>query len=812
LSPVEVSVPESFNPYARWLGIERAGGPSNHYELLRIALFQSDPQVISAAADAQMAKIRGIRPGDHVAEWQQVLDALAAAKKCLCDQQQKARYDEALRQRLAKQSGEASRSDLAKAEQKRDASPTSAAPAVPGKNLLPPAKPGIQKPGIQKPGIQKPATPMVEVEEQKPKPLNPLPPRRAASPTVTGAPPVGSGSPTPIASPFIPAGFPNRPLPGAPVLRQPLPSPGMVRGAGGAGTMRELPSAVPAMPLPTTPLPSAVPSFPAAGPAGQEFFDSLVKEPAAPSDETELNDQPGAARSPTNGASANPASELDAVELIGEFRSRPMNPIRAKQNSSQFALVGVGIAIASAIVVAAIIIANGNRHGGDAVADASSDSSTGDGGPSNPARSAAQNTSTHSTKMSDPQEKSRPHVDPTVPPPGVAPTRTASEADPLVNPPSVKQATPMAEPPKPAPIDPVQASKLHRLLANARAKLGERKQAEAKKLIASASQMANTPEEHELVDRVDVLEKYVGEFWSAVHDSLKALKPADEIDVDDSTKVIVVEASADSLTIHLGNANRRFPVSQIPSGLAVALAWRSLDANKPENKIFIGAFHLVDPKTGREFAKQDWNEAAMAGVDVKNLLPLLEPDKSDVAIPDAKPSELAIVPDPEALASAEKKLKDEMGNAFLDATSSSKKHELAKKLIEQAESADDPARRYVMWREARDLSADAGQPTTMIQAVDRLGEKFRIDPLDMKADALASFPPKTVPAARAVNEAALKLVDEALAAKRRSLADRFAQIALEAAKATKSIELVRKTQKRAKEIEDMAEPEAAAGS
>jgi hypothetical protein len=773
---------------------------------LRIALFQSDPQVISAAADAQMAKIRGIRPGDHAAEWQQVLDALAAAKKCLCDQQQKARYDEALRQRLAKKSGEASQNSSAKAEQKRDASPTSPTPTGPGKNLLPPAKPGIQKPSAQ----------AAEVEEQKPKPLNPLPPRRAAQATAPAGPCAGS-SPTPIASAIVPAGFPDLPLPSAPVPQQPFAGPGGPRGAGGAGTMRELPSAMPAMPLPatsvpTTMLPSAVPSFPAAGPAGQEFFDSLVQGPAAPTDETDLNDRPGAARSPTNGASTNSEAELDAVELIGEFRSRPTNPIRTKQNSSQFALVGVGIAIALAIVVGAVIIANGNRRGEDTVANASSDSSTGDGSPSNSAKTAAQSTSTHSEKPSDLQEKSRPHVDPAVPPPSVPPAQTTSEADPLPKPPSVKPATPTPEPPKPAPVDPAQAAKLRRLLANARAKLGERKQAEAKKLIALASQLANTPEEQELVDRVDALEKYVGEFWSAVRDSLKALKPADEIDVDDSTKVIVVEASADTLTIHLGNANRRFTVSQIPSGLAVALAWRSLDANKPENKIFIGAFHLVDPKTGRQFAKQDWNEAAAAGVDVKNLLPLLEPDPKDATLPDAKSSDLAIVPDPGALATAEQKIKDEMGNAFSDATSSLKKYELAKKLIEQAESTDAAARRYVMWREARDLAADAGQPATMIQAVDHLGGQFRIDPLDMKADALANFPPKTGAAARAVNEAALKLVDEALAAKRRSLADRFAQIAIEAAKATKSIELVRKTQQRSLEIEKMAKPDAAPGS
>ena len=77
-----------------------------------------------------------------------------------------------------------------------------------------------------------------------------------------------------------------------------------------------------------------------------------------------------------------------------------------------------------------------------------------------------------------------------------------------------------------------------------------------------------------MVDRVDSLEKYVGEFWSAVHDSVKGLKAADEIDLG-STKVIVVEATADVLTIHVGGQNRRYQVNQLPSGLAVGLAVRT---------------------------------------------------------------------------------------------------------------------------------------------------------------------------------------------------------------------------------------------
>jgi hypothetical protein len=110
-----------------------------------------------------------------------------------------------------------------------------------------------------------------------------------------------------------------------------------------------------------------------------------------------------------------------------------------------------------------------------------------------------------------------------------------------------------------------------------------------------------------------------------VHDSVKGLKAADEIDLG-STKVIVVEASAEALTIHVGGQNRRYQVNQLPSGLAVGLALRWLDPKKPENKVFVGAFYLVDPKTGPEQAKQAWDEASAAGIDVKNLLPLLQSD------------------------------------------------------------------------------------------------------------------------------------------------------------------------------------------
>src|SRR5436309_14580976 len=96
----------------------------------------------------------------------------------------------------------------------------------------------------------------------------------------------------------------------------------------------------------------------------------------------------------------------------------------------------------------------------------------------------------------------------------------------------------------------------------------------------------------------------------------------------------------------------------------------------------------------------------------------------------------------------------------------------------------------------------------LIDAVDHLAGQFRVDPLDMKADAMASSPPKSITAARSFNEAALKLAEEALAAKRRGLADRFIQIAVTAAKSTNSVDLVRRTQQRVKEVQELGDKSA----
>jgi hypothetical protein len=82
-----------FDPYHKWLGIPAKDQPPNHYRLLGIDLFESDPDVIDAAANKQMAYIQVCATGLHVALSQKLLNELAAARLCLLDPTKKSNYD-----------------------------------------------------------------------------------------------------------------------------------------------------------------------------------------------------------------------------------------------------------------------------------------------------------------------------------------------------------------------------------------------------------------------------------------------------------------------------------------------------------------------------------------------------------------------------------------------------------------------------------------------------------------------------------------------------------------------------------------------
>lgn len=89
-----------FDPYLKWLGIRDPQRPVNHYRLLGLDLFESDVDVISTAADRQMAHVRTYQSGNRAELSQKILSELAIARRCLLVPEQKQAYDDELRQSM----------------------------------------------------------------------------------------------------------------------------------------------------------------------------------------------------------------------------------------------------------------------------------------------------------------------------------------------------------------------------------------------------------------------------------------------------------------------------------------------------------------------------------------------------------------------------------------------------------------------------------------------------------------------------------------------------------------------------------------
>ena len=86
-----------FDPYLKWLGIRDPERPPNHYRLLGLEEFESDTEVISAAADRQMAHVRSFQHGKYADLSQKLLSELALARRNLMSAKRKQEYDQRLR-------------------------------------------------------------------------------------------------------------------------------------------------------------------------------------------------------------------------------------------------------------------------------------------------------------------------------------------------------------------------------------------------------------------------------------------------------------------------------------------------------------------------------------------------------------------------------------------------------------------------------------------------------------------------------------------------------------------------------------------
>lgn len=92
---------EQFDPYHVWLGIPVSQQPPTHYRLLGIEQFESNSDVIDAAASRQTAYLHQLASGPNRKASQTILTEIAAARRCLLNPESKATYDQTLRDKIS---------------------------------------------------------------------------------------------------------------------------------------------------------------------------------------------------------------------------------------------------------------------------------------------------------------------------------------------------------------------------------------------------------------------------------------------------------------------------------------------------------------------------------------------------------------------------------------------------------------------------------------------------------------------------------------------------------------------------------------
>ena len=515
-----------FNPYLEWLAPEGGRQPANYYELLGLAPLESDPAVIAHAADCLTARVRSVRPGPHVHQWQQLLDELAQAKGCLLDPSAKAAYDAGL------------------GGQSPGGQPT---PPM----AMPPAVPDPPVPYPVTP-LWTPAYPMTPGDAQPWMPVQPSPPMAVpVQPAQTVTSP-------PLQQPYSAAPLAEATAVGGPSVGS--------RGAGVAARkkvgQRQLLIGILAVALVGL---IAGFAYVLTKPPGQLIAKS---QPQSVSQDHER--PPPSPRRVPRGTGVGTGSKTSEANARGPAESpRPSSPRRPKpQDEPQ---------------------------------------------PSEQRR-ADEPTKPQQTPKTErtPETGATPKIEQDPKPPAVTDPREKPEEEPK---PEEQQ-----EPEK--PVDPQRQASWKRVMDSARGAMAQRELAAARGHLDVAAANAQTPDEQTELARLETLLGHLEAFWQGIRQCVGRLEAAEELPIGD-TRIAIVEATPDELTVKAAGRMRTYRTEQIPTPLVVVLANRML-ADDPVNKVLLGAFLAVDPRGDRRQARQLWEEAGRAGLDVGQLVPELD--------------------------------------------------------------------------------------------------------------------------------------------------------------------------------------------
>lgn len=164
-------------------------------------------------------------------------------------------------------------------------------------------------------------------------------------------------------------------------------------------------------------------------------------------------------------------------------------------------------------------------------------------------------------------------------------------------------------------------------------------------------------------------------------------------------------------------------------------------------------------------------------------------------------------PDADAQAKAMALSKEVYGEEFAQAKTPAQKKALAEKLLQKAEATrSDPPAHCVLLKLARDIAARAGEVELAFRAIHEMEETYSIDGYPLRVDAMQ----KAVKAVRspkqhqALVDAALKLMEDALARDDFEGAALLGEAGLASCRQLKDVPLLKKVNARVKEVAEVA--------
>lgn len=180
---------------------------------------------------------------------------------------------------------------------------------------------------------------------------------------------------------------------------------------------------------------------------------------------------------------------------------------------------------------------------------------------------------------------------------------------------------------KMSPPTPAELADLSDALRTARAAAGELEFRVARLQLTKAGTIARLPEHKELVTRLERLTGLSEQFWTNVRQAMGELGGAEELPIGDSGLiVIVVEVKPGAITIRRNGRNETYPFADMPPGLALAIADRTLDASSSDTPLMKGAC-LGSMKNSKQMhideARRYWELARTQGAEVDDLLKTL---------------------------------------------------------------------------------------------------------------------------------------------------------------------------------------------